>query len=87
MEYPRKKVIKVQIPKLQIPDAPIVVYDAKRDFLCYLLRRDTPAGYDRLTEFVQSKGTFGLKAYLAADLKSKDELVIKIDEVLAEQPF
>jgi len=87
MEYPRKKVIKVQIPKLQIPDAPIVVYDAKRDFLCYLLRRDTPAEYDRLTEFVQSKGTFGLKAYLAADLKSKDELVIKIDEVLAEQPF
>ena len=82
-----KRIVKVQIPTLPIPDAPIVVYDAKRELLCYLLRRDAPAEYDRLTEFVQSKGTFGLKAYLVADLKSKDELVIKIDEVLAEQPF
>jgi hypothetical protein len=87
MEYPKKKIVKVQIPRIQIPDAPIVVYDAKREFLCFLLRRDTPAEYDRLTELVQSKGTFGLKAYLAADLKSKDELIIKIDDVLAEQPF
>jgi hypothetical protein len=64
-----------------------MVYDAKRELLCYLLRDDAPAAFDRLTEFVRSKGTFGLKAYLAADLRSKDELVIKIDEVLAEQPF
>ena len=87
MEYPKKKIIKVQIPTIPIPDAPIMVYDAKRELLCYLSRNDTPAAFDRLTELVRSKGTFGLKAYLAADLRSKEELVIKIDEVLAEQPF
>ena len=65
----------------------MMVYDAKRELLCYILRGDAPAEYDRLAELVRSKGTFGLKAYLVAELKSKDELVIKIDEVLAEQPF
>jgi len=64
-----------------------MVYDAKRELLCYIVRGDAPAAYDRLTEVIQSKGTFGLKAYLVAELKSKDELVIKVDEVLAEQPF
>jgi hypothetical protein len=29
----------------------------------------------------------GAKAYFAAELKSKDELVVKVSEVLAEQPF
>jgi hypothetical protein len=29
----------------------------------------------------------GAKAYFAAELKSKDELLVKVSEVLAEQPF
>jgi len=87
IEYPKKKIIKVQVPAIPGSNAQLLVYDAKRELLCYILRGDAPAAYDRLTEVVQSKGTFGLKAYLVAELKSKDELVIKIDEVLAEQPF
>jgi hypothetical protein len=87
MEYPKKKIIKVQVPAIPGSNGQLMVYDAKRELLCYVLRRDAPTAYDRLTELVRSKGTFGLKAYLVAELKSKDELVIKIDEVLAEQPF
>jgi hypothetical protein len=87
MEYPKKKIIKVQVPRTPGSDTHIMVYDAKRELLCYILRGDAPTAYDRLTELVRSKGAFGLKAYLVAELKSKDELVIKIDEVLAEQPF
>ena len=87
MEYPKKKIIKVQIPTIPSSNNAIMVYDVKRELLCFILRDDAPAAYDRLTELVRNKGTFGLKAYLVAELKSKDELVIKVDEVLAEQPF
>ena len=87
MEYPKKKIIKVQVPAMPGSNGHLMVYDAKRELLCYILRDDEPAAYDRITELVRSKGAFGLKAYLVAELKSKDELVIKIDEVLAEQPF
>jgi hypothetical protein len=86
-EYPKKKIIKVQLPAAPKSKAPMMVYDAKRELQCFISRDDAPAAYDRLTEFIQSRGTFGLKAYLAADLRSKDELIIKIDEVLAEQRF
>ena len=86
MSTRKRKVIKVQIaaPSTNVP---IPVYDAKRELRCFILRDDAPTAFDRLTEFVRSKGTFGLKAYLAADLRSKDELVIKIDEVLVEKHF
>ena len=87
MEHSKKIIIKVQTPGVSASIAPMLVYDAKRQLVCNLLREDAPAQYDRLAEVVRSKGTFGLKAYFAADLKSKDELIIKIDEVLAEQPF
>jgi hypothetical protein len=87
MEYPKKKIIKVQLPAIPGSNSPMMVYDAKRDLLCYISRGGAPAAYDRLAELIRSKGTFGLKAYLVAELKSKDELVIKLDEVLAEQPF
>jgi hypothetical protein len=80
-------IIKVQIPTTRPSASPMMVYDAKRELVCYLAREDAPAAFDRLAEVVRSRGTFGMKAYLAADVKSKDELIIKIDEVLAEQPF
>jgi hypothetical protein len=86
-EYPKKKIIKVQLSAVPSSKGPMLVYDAKHELVCQLLRDDAPAAFDQLSEFIQSHGTFGLKAYLAADLRSKDELLIKIDEVLAEQPF
>jgi hypothetical protein len=87
MEYPKKKIIKVQLPVMPGSTGPMVVYDAKRELHCYISRGDAPAAYDRLAELVRAKGTLGLKAYLVAELKSKDELVIKIDDILADQPF
>ena len=87
VEYPKKKIIKVQLPTIPVSNAHMMVYDAKRELLCYISRGDAPAAYDRVAELVRSKGSFGLKAYLVAELKSKDELVIKIDDVLADQPF
>jgi hypothetical protein len=86
-EYPKKLIIKVQVPQMPSSIVPILVYDAKRELVCNLLRDDAPTEFDRLAEVVRAKGTFGLKAYFAADLKSKDQLIIKIDETLAEQPF
>jgi hypothetical protein len=81
-----KIIIKVQISKIPL-NGPMLVYDAKRELTCHLVREDAPAEFDRLAEIIREKGTFGLKAYFPADLKSKDQLVIKIDETLAEQPF
>jgi hypothetical protein len=86
-EYPKKKVIKVQLSAMGSTKGPMLVYDSKRELVCHLWRDDAPAAFDQLCELIQSRGTFGLKAYLAADLRSKDELVIKIDDVLAEQRF
>jgi len=70
MELP-KKIIKVQIITSPIPEAPIMTYDAKCELICYFLRGDVPVEYDRLTEISQSKGTFGFKAYWAADVKKQ----------------
>jgi len=86
-KYPKKKIIKVQFTASPAFTIPMLVYDEKRDLFCHIERNDAPEAFDRLVEFVQSNGTFGRKAYLAAELKSKDELVIKIDEALADQPF
>ncbi|KAI0270592.1 ankyrin [Gloeopeniophorella convolvens] len=85
LEYPKKMVIKVQMT----PDGifPALVYDSKREMVCQLMRDDAPDAWDRMFRIVRQKGTFGRKAYFAAELKSKDELVIKIDDVLADQPF
>ncbi|KDR84311.1 hypothetical protein GALMADRAFT_237074 [Galerina marginata CBS 339.88] len=86
-------IIKVQLPydmvsNKSVPGAgPCLVYTKKRDFVCHILRNDGPAAYDRLSKVVVEKGVGGSKAYFAAELKNKDELVVKVSEVLAEQPF
>jgi hypothetical protein len=67
--------------------ADLRVYTEKRDLVCDIRRIDNPAGYDRVSEIVRTKGVMGLKAYFAAEMRSKDELVVKVSEVLAEQPF
>ncbi|KAG6907547.1 hypothetical protein DXG01_008533 [Tephrocybe rancida] len=66
---------------------PLLVYTKKRDFVCRIRREDTPAAYDRISSTIAAKGVGGAKAYFAAELKSKDELAVKVSEVLAEQPF
>ncbi|KAJ7575538.1 hypothetical protein C8J56DRAFT_1031581 [Mycena floridula] len=68
-------------------DGPILVYTKKRDLKCMIRREDNPEGYDRLARVVRTRGLNGVKAYFAGEMKSKDELVVKVAEVLAEQPF
>ncbi|KDR76284.1 hypothetical protein GALMADRAFT_247597 [Galerina marginata CBS 339.88] len=86
-------IIKVQVPydittKGALPGGnPLLVYTKKRDFVCHLKRPDKPAAYDQLSKIIVEKGVGGGKAYFAAELKSRDELIVKVSEVLAEQPF
>ncbi|KAH9921635.1 uncharacterized protein B0H18DRAFT_1020599 [Fomitopsis serialis] len=75
-------VIKVQVPYTgtapTMQDGTMLVYDKKREFV---------SAYMRIAQTVWMRGVGGAKAYFPAELKSADELVIKVSEVLAEQPF
>lgn len=88
--------IKVQIPINLAPGGPgasyggfgnLFVYTKNRDFVCAIRREDGAEAYDRVLRTVTTKGVGGAKAYFAATLQSKDELVIKVSDVLAAQPF
>ncbi|KAK7677857.1 hypothetical protein QCA50_019169 [Cerrena zonata] len=89
--FPKPITIKVQLPYTGTNQPPplgeMLAYTKKRDFVCMLSRERNPAGYDGIREVIMTKGVAGLKAYFAAEIKSHDELVIKVDAVLAAQPF
>ncbi|KAK7028322.1 hypothetical protein R3P38DRAFT_2935379 [Favolaschia claudopus] len=84
-------VIKVQVPYTGDPNiiskGDLMVYTKKRDFACSIRRSDAPADYDRISHVVRTKGVGGAKAYFAAELESKDTLLVKVSDVLAEQPW
>ncbi|KAF9474579.1 hypothetical protein BDN70DRAFT_898860 [Pholiota conissans] len=89
---PKDVVIKVQVPvdtstMRPQPIGDMLVYTKKKDFACVLRRSDDPTAWDKLYQVVTTKSPGGLKAYFAATLVKKKELVIKISEVLACQPF
>ncbi|KAL1675985.1 ankyrin repeat-containing domain protein [Schizophyllum commune] len=87
-------VVKVQLPLSTFSlssgvyheRGPMMVYTKKRDLVCHVRWGDNGAYYERLWEVVKDGGVNGAKAYFAAELKTKEELVIKL-EPLAEQPF
>ncbi|CCM05818.1 uncharacterized protein FIBRA_08052 [Fibroporia radiculosa] len=89
-------VVKVQAP-YRSPDmqprraseesGDLLVYDKKRSLTCRIRKAENGSAYMRILRTVREKGIGGLKAYFPAELKSKDELVVKVGEVLAEQPF
>jgi hypothetical protein len=88
---PKRLIIKVQIPYTgpggPASTGPLLVYTKKRDFVCHIRRMDSTAGYDRVSQVIRNQGVGGAKAYFAAELKGADELVVKVSEVLATQPF
>lgn len=88
---PKAMVVKVQVPWTgrapTMGSGSMLVYDKKRELVCTLEAHDNADAYMRIAKTVWEKGVGGAKAYFPAELKSKDELVIKIGEVLAEQPF
>ncbi|TBU44049.1 hypothetical protein BD309DRAFT_863131 [Dichomitus squalens] len=90
----KKIIIKVQVPfsletggptKEELGD--LMVYDKRRNFVCRIRRADGEDGYLKLSRSVRAYGVAGAKAYFPAELKSKDELIVKYKEVLGEQPF
>ena len=90
--YPKSVIIKVQVPYAGygVPlasTADLLIYTKKRDFVCTVKFADDRDAYRRISDVVKEKGVGGAKAYFAAELMSKDELVVKVDEVLAAQPF
>lgn len=66
---------------------PMLVYSKSRNFECRIRREDALAAYDRVANIIRTKGFQGAKAYFVAQLKSENELVVKVSEVLADQPF
>ncbi|KAF9219875.1 ankyrin [Gyrodon lividus] len=89
----KSMVIKVQVPvdlfNNPVNSSPggLLIYNKKRDFVCTADRTSNPVAYDAVVQAVRARGVGGAKAYFAAELKNRDELVVKISEVLAEQPF
>lgn len=87
----KQMVIKVQVPYMVptgiVSTGDLFVYNKKRDFVCHIKRADKPAEYDRLSQVVRSEGLGGAKAYFSAELVNKDELVVKVSELLATQPW
>ncbi|KIN98292.1 hypothetical protein M404DRAFT_1005434 [Pisolithus tinctorius Marx 270] len=84
----RRMIIKIQVPLSSTTG--LLIYNRQRDFTCIVHRNTGPEAYDTIAQTVRSKGvggTNGHKAYFAAELRRRDELVVKVSEVLAEQPF
>lgn len=81
----RNMVIKIQLPLGG--SGSMLVYNKKRSFECILDPGENPTAYSRIKEMINGKGILGLKAYFAAELRSKDELAINVAECLPEARF
>ncbi|KAJ3866615.1 hypothetical protein EV359DRAFT_79381 [Lentinula novae-zelandiae] len=81
------------------PHGNLLIYTKNRDLVCTIRRKDQLGGvsapgvgageraFDKLVQTIMTKGIGGAKGYFSAVLKSKKELVIKVEDMLAEQPF
>ena len=81
----RNMVLKIQVPKGG--DGDMLVNNKKGNFKCILEYDKNPAAYARIKKVINEKGILGLKAYFAAELRSKDELAINVAECLPESRF
>lgn len=91
--------IKAQLPLADSGDArahglgDILVYNKRRTFICTIKEGENGAAHRRLAQVIREKGVRlaaggqGVKVYLQADLRGRDQLVVRVGEVLAEQPF
>lgn len=80
----RNMVLKIQVP---LGSGGMLVYNKKRSFECFLDYDKNPVAYRRIKKIVNEKGILGMKAYFAAELRSKDELAINVAECLPETRF
>ncbi|KZV91567.1 hypothetical protein EXIGLDRAFT_676002 [Exidia glandulosa HHB12029] len=86
--YPKPMILKIQAPVgASMTTGSMLVYDKRRDFIANLEPSGGRDAYVALRKIIAEKGVAaGLKAYFAAELVSKDELVVKT-EVLSPQDF
>ncbi|KAF7329044.1 hypothetical protein MKEN_00164400 [Mycena kentingensis (nom. inval.)] len=91
---PKTMVVKVQVPFSAFDDdrepdldGDLLVYDKNRHFACTIRREDAPAGYDAVSEVIRGKTATRVKGYFAAELHGEHELVGKVGELLADQPW
>jgi len=82
--YPKSMIIKVQLPYGGHGD--MMVYNRKRDFQARLNSSSGSKGYVALQKEIKERGAMGLKGYFSAELKSRDELIVKV-EVVASQDW
>ncbi|KAF9648126.1 hypothetical protein BDM02DRAFT_3097041, partial [Thelephora ganbajun] len=80
----KNMVVKIQVP---LDVGGLFVYNKKRNFQCFLDYNKNPAAYTRITQIINQKGILGMKAYFAAELRSKDVLAINVAECLPEARF
>jgi hypothetical protein len=64
----------------------IAIRDKHRHFMCMLSRAGNQAAYDRLYKMI-TEGVGRVAIHLVAELKAPNELMIKVSEKLAEQPW
>ncbi|KAF5342144.1 hypothetical protein D9611_002036 [Ephemerocybe angulata] len=86
----KQVIVKIQISPTPLTSrryVPMHVYTQKHDFACYLRREDCPEEWDRVYAVIKNRTLSGLKGYFVADIKSRDEFVVKISEPLAAQPW
>ena len=81
----RNMVLKVQVP-IQ-GNGGMLVYNKKRNFECVLDYDKNADAYMRIKKVIKEKGILGMKAYFAAELRSKDELAINVADCLPESRF
>ncbi|TFK66403.1 hypothetical protein BDN72DRAFT_800035 [Pluteus cervinus] len=81
------------IIKIQVPvggnglDSHMLVYDKKRSFICTLWKMDNMVSYPIMEKLIKEKGPGGLKGYFRAEVVEKDKLLVRVEEMLAPQPF
>ena len=81
----KNMIVKIQVPLEGSED--LLVYNEKRTFKCVVNRGNNLIGYDRIESIIKKKGVHGAKGYFAAQLKSKDALVVKVVELSDEHRF
>ena len=80
----RNMVVKIQVP---LGEGGLLVYNKRRNFECFVDYDKNPTAYTRIKKIIVEKGIHGLKAYFAAELRSKDELAINVAVCLPESRF
>ena len=80
----RNMILEIQVPP---SNDMMPMCNRKQNFECFLVYNKNPVAYARIKKIVNERGIHGVKAYFAAELRSRDELAINVAECLPESRF